>query len=137
MRPGAIPLTAYRGGDSVGTAWLGRILSFPRIHFLYTYQIISMPAKPYKYSFIAIIFTALLMGCAGLPVQEMSNARQAVEAAREAKAETRAPQTLQAAEESLKLAEKALAEGDYAQARKYAQLAREQAVEAQNQSLNE
>ena len=39
-----------------------------------------------------------LTACAGAPVQEMSNARQASKAARDAGAEKRAPQTLHEAQ---------------------------------------
>ncbi len=76
----------------------------------------------------------LLTACAGVPVQEMSDARQAVEAARQANAQTYAPEELQAAENLLQRAEEALTEGYYRQAREDAEAAREQAVSAQAKS---
>ena len=79
----------------------------------------------------------LLAACTGMPVQEMSNARQAVEAARKAGADTRAPKDLQSAEGLLKDAEKALEDGDYDLAKNNAKAARDQAVSAQDKALNE
>ena len=87
---------------------------------------------------LAISLLALMLSaCAGIPVQEMSNARQAVEAARKAGAETRARTELKSAEELLQSAEQALQEGDYKQARKDAVASHGQAVQAQDKSLNE
>ncbi len=79
----------------------------------------------------------LLSACAGMPVQEMSNARQAVEAARKAGADIRAPKELESAEGLLHNAEKALEDGNYSQAKKNARAAHDQAVTAQDKSLNE
>ena len=84
--------------------------------------------------FAGLLFTGLLSACAGVPVQEMSDARQAVEAARQADARTYAPEELQAAENLLQRAEEALTEGYYRQAREDAEAAREQAVSAQSKS---
>lgn len=88
-----------------------------------------------KISFL--VFVLVLAACAGVPVQEMSNARQAVEAARKVGADTRASKELQSAETLLQSAEQALQEGDYKQARRDAEASRDQAVEAQDKSLNE
>ncbi len=79
----------------------------------------------------------LLGACAAAPVQEMSNARQALDAARKAGAETHAPQQLKSADDRLQRAEEALMEGDYKKARAEAEAAREQAVRAQDESLHE
>jgi len=79
----------------------------------------------------------MLSACAAVPVQEMSNARQAVDAARKAGAEARAVKELHSAESLLQSAEQALQEGDYKQARKNAEAAQSQAVMAQDKSLNE
>lgn len=84
-----------------------------------------------------LLLVLVLSACAGVPVQEMSNARQALEAAREVGAETRATAELQSAEALLQSAEQALQEGDYKQARKAAEASRAQAVEAQDKSLNQ
>lgn len=73
---------------------------------------------------------AALGGCAGAPVQEMSNARQAVKAAERAGATTAAPQLMGEARQLLKSAESNLRRGDYRVARDEAELARARAVEA-------
>lgn len=78
-----------------------------------------------------LLFAVALSACVGIPVQEMSDARQAVEAAREAGAQTYAPEALRAAENLLQRAEDALADGYYKQAREDAEAAREKAVGAQ------
>lgn len=88
-----------------------------------------------KISFLAL--AVFLAACAGMPVQEMSNARQAVEAAKKAGAEARAPEELKAAEGLLQEAEKALVDGDYDKAKENARAARDQAVSAQDKSQNE
>jgi Domain of unknown function (DUF4398) len=73
---------------------------------------------------------AALVGCAGAPVQEMSNARQAVKAAERAGAATSAPQQMGEARQLLKSAEGHLRHGEYREARDEAELARARAVEA-------
>jgi hypothetical protein len=74
-------------------------------------------------------------GCAGAPVQEMSNARQAIKAARDAagsSAET--PASLLEAEALLNRAEDSLQKRAYKQARRDAIAARGKAAEALNTS---
>lgn len=95
--------------------------------------------KSFEYRLKAslLVFLMVLSACAGVPVQEMSNARQAVDAARKVGAETRASKELQAAEKLLQSAEHALQDGDYKQARKDAKASRDQAVQAQDKALNE
>ncbi len=88
----------------------------------------------YRIFFAGLLSAGLLSACAGVPVQEMSDARQAVEAARQADARIYAPEELQAAENLLQRAEEALTEGYYRQAREDAEAAREQAVSAQSKS---
>jgi len=77
-----------------------------------------------------LLSTAALGGCAGAPVQEMSNARQAVKAAERAGAAAAAPQLMGEARQLLKSAESHLRHGDYRDARDEAELARTRAVEA-------
>lgn len=77
-----------------------------------------------------LLFAAAIAGCAGAPVQEMSNARQAVRAAERAGAVTHAPDTLNEARRLLKNAEYNLRHGDYRTARDDAEQARDKAVEA-------
>ena len=96
-----------------------------------------MKTVPFILRFFLLSAVLLVSACAGAPVQEMSNARQALEAARKAGAETRANSELRTAEELLQRAEQALLEGNYKQARTDAEAARNQAVVAQDKSLNE
>lgn len=77
-----------------------------------------------------LVCVGLLAGCAGAPVQEMSNARQAVRAAEQAGAVQVAPALLDEARQSLRAAESHLRQGDYRTARDEAEQARTKAVEA-------
>lgn len=80
---------------------------------------------------IAIIAAALLAaGCESMPVQEMSDARQAIMAAREAGAEEHAAEVLLQAEESLQSAEKYLNSRNYGVARREAIEAKSKAIDA-------
>lgn len=72
-----------------------------------------------------------LVACATTaPVQEMSDARQAVHAARDARAHMHEPALLEAAELFLEQASEALAAGDYDQARTHALAAKRAAIDA-------
>lgn len=77
-----------------------------------------------------LLVSMALVACAGAPVQEMSNARQAIRAARDAGAEKMAPQTLSEAEALLNRAEGNLQRRAYRDARRDAIAARGKAVEA-------
>jgi hypothetical protein len=79
---------------------------------------------------VTLLSGAVLAGCAGAPVQEMSNARQAVKAAERAGAATVAPEAMGEARQRLKSAESHLRRGEYRDARDEAELARTKAVEA-------
>lgn len=79
---------------------------------------------------------ALLFACAVVPpVQEMSDARQALEAAREAQAEKYAVQKLRSAEDSMELATRTLNQGEYEAARMAAIVAKALAVKARDEAL--
>ncbi len=78
--------------------------------------------------------TIILAACAVAPVQEMSNARQALEAARSAGADQRAPMSYQHAESLLKKAEDDLAAHEYSSARTNADAARDAAIKARAES---
>lgn len=69
------------------------------------------------------------------PVQEMSDARQALEAAREAQAEKYAEQKLRSAEDSMELATKTLNQGEYEAARMAASVAKALAIKARDEAL--
>jgi hypothetical protein len=78
----------------------------------------------------ALLVTLGLAACASAPVQEMSNARQAIRAARDAGAAKAAPQTLNEAQALLDRAEGNLQRRDYREARRDAVAARDKASEA-------
>jgi hypothetical protein len=77
----------------------------------------------------ALLLT-LLVACGSAPVQEMSEARQAIEAARVAGAEQHAPEGYQKATTLLKSAEEMLNKHHYRKAREDAALARDEAIQA-------
>lgn len=80
---------------------------------------------------VIVAVFALLYACAtGPPVQEMSDARQAIAAAREAGAADRAAEDLLAAEAYLDSAQRSLSERAYGSARRDATLAKERARKA-------
>jgi hypothetical protein len=87
-----------------------------------------------------VLLSTGLIACAGAPVQEMSNARQAIKAARDAGAEKAAPQTLNEAQALLDRAQDSLQRRAYRDARRDAIAARGKAAEAldavQSQSGN-
>lgn len=89
---------------------------------------------PFLYSLVLgiLLFAA---GCqTAPPVQEMSDARQAIMAARDAGAEEKAPDELNQAIEHLQSAEVALADKAYARARRDALVAKGRAIDALKQS---
>jgi len=80
---------------------------------------------------LAVVAVLLLLGgCAGAPVQEMSDARQAIQAAEEAGAGEVVPGTLQDAKRLLTSAERKLQREAYGAARADAREARRLATEA-------
>ena len=80
---------------------------------------------------IIVALFALLYACGtGPPVQEMSDARQAIAAAKEAGAKDRAAEDLRAAEAFLDSAQRSLSERLYGSARRDATLAKERARKA-------
>ena len=83
---------------------------------------------------MGLLFTALfisvLMGCGSAPVQEMSEARQAIEAARVAGAEEFATGPYLKAQSHLRTAEELLDNRHFQQARESAALARDEAITA-------
>ena len=78
---------------------------------------------------LALLCTGFV-ACATAPVQEMSNARQAIKAARDAGADRVAPQKLNEAQALLEQAEANLQSRSYRDARKNAVAAHSRAVEA-------
>ena len=83
------------------------------------------------------VFIVALSGVAcasGIPVQEMSDARQAIRSAEEADALRHSPQQLNMAKQLLQQAQSQLAAGNYADARRAALHAREEAILAREQA---
>jgi predicted lipid-binding transport protein (Tim44 family) len=78
----------------------------------------------------AVLVAASLYACAGAPVQEMSDARQALAAAEQAHADRVAPSDVERARRLLEAAQAALDAGDFSTAREDAQLARQSALRA-------
>ena len=84
-----------------------------------------------------LLLAVSLAACATAPVQEMSDARQAVEAAVQSGATRNAPAEISAAQAALSQAEKMLKSHQYRWARHYAQDARNKAIEAQQVSQSQ
>lgn len=78
----------------------------------------------------ALLAAALGSGCAGMPLQQLSDARQAIHAAERAGAETHAPQLLADARALVESARESMHRGDYREARDDAEQARIKAMEA-------
>lgn len=78
----------------------------------------------------AVAVLVLSAACVSAPVQEMSDARQAIQAAEEAGAATIAPEALNDAKRLLTSAERKLQREAYASARQDAREARRRAAEA-------
>jgi hypothetical protein len=89
-------------------------------------------SRPRPLLAILLLLLAAVSGCAGAPVQEMSNARQAVRAAEHAGAAQTAPELMAESKALLKQAESNLRHGEYRAARDEAELARSKAVEARS-----
>lgn len=79
---------------------------------------------------LVVILSALAAGCAMVPAQEMSDARQAIQAAEAAGADNLAPRALDHARALLEQAQAELAVQDYAAARRSAQESKEAAIQA-------
>lgn len=83
---------------------------------------------------LTAVWIAMLAGCATVPVQEMSDARQAIEAAAQTGGDQKAATQMQEARAALARAEIALKNVQYKSARQLAQQARAKAIEAQRAS---
>jgi hypothetical protein len=79
---------------------------------------------------LAVCVMIVMSACAGAPVQEMSDARQAVRAAQAAGAEERAPAELAEAQRLIADAQESLQRHEYGQAQDTAVQARRQALRA-------
>jgi len=79
-----------------------------------------------------LLVLLVLSACAGPPVQEMSDARQAIQAAQSAGAETYAPVVLHQAMDYLSSAEQKLEKRAYNGAKNDARLAKQKATHARS-----
>lgn len=89
-----------------------------------------------KFKYLAACTAAVLLGgCAAAPIQEMSDARQSLQAANAVDARTHAPALLHDAEDNLGRAEQALGEHAYSRAKQEALTAKQHAVAARTVTL--
>ena len=97
-----------------------------------------MHLRDFYFIIIAGLPALLLSACASaIPVQEMSNARQALQAAEEVQAERYAPMPMARAKKLLNKATGYLEEGHYGLARDHAMEARVVAYKARQKALSE
>ena len=96
----------------------------------------AMSITSRKFTITLTYFAVLiaLLSCVSAPVQEMSDARQAIQAARESNPDGLTQENLVKAESLLKEAEAALENGEYKKARLTATEARNEAIKAQRAS---
>jgi predicted S18 family serine protease len=87
-----------------------------------------------KLTVLSVLLLAL-SACVSAPVQEMSDARQAIRSAEEAGAVRYSPQHLQRAQELLERAQTSLQSGAYFDARRWALDAREEAIVAREKAI--
>lgn len=83
---------------------------------------------------ISVVF-GVLSACASAPVQEMSDARQALQAASAVGAHIKAPGYYSMAEGHIESAESALQKGHYSEAREQAEHAKKYALKARLKAL--
>lgn len=83
-----------------------------------------------QFIYASVFCAVLLVACTAAPVQEMSDARQAIQAAQTAVKEGK-QHNLAKAKQLLGQAEEALEDGEYNEARLNAVAAKEQALQAQ------
>lgn len=87
------------------------------------------------YKQLLLLIIVAITGCASAPTQEMSDARQAVQAAQDAGADRHAPDTMKNAKQRLGKAGEEIQSGDFRGARRDAEAAKKNAIDAQDMSL--
>jgi hypothetical protein len=85
---------------------------------------------------VGIIILTMIIGCTTIPTQEMSDARQALNAANDVNAKYYAPNKWQQAQQNLKQAENFLINNQFPQARTQANLVKKQAVSAYHMAVS-
>jgi hypothetical protein len=88
--------------------------------------------RVYQSLSLNVLIITVIVGCGGVPTQEMSDARQAIKAARDVEAEHYVPSFWAKVKKDLKQAEQHLEIGQFKLARSVAILAKKQAVQAYN-----
>ena len=88
-----------------------------------------------RFRYLTLLVLSMALGCTSIPTQEMSDARQAVQAASEANAGELAPVPMENAEALLNKAKVALDAGAYEQAREEALAGRLEAIKARGEAL--
>jgi len=91
---------------------------------------------PYSRYFLTLVFVFWLSACGSFPVQEMSDARQAINAARTVDVKGKSNPLFLEAYNLLKNAESALENGEYDKARELAVKAREKAMASRKKAIN-
>jgi len=89
-----------------------------------------------RMSLMGVLLVLLMSACGGLPVQEMSDARQALQAAAEVGAKEKADTLYTEADQLLEEAEDALNTGEYKKARALAEQAKEKAILARKEAVS-
>ncbi|MDM8560359.1 DUF4398 domain-containing protein [Candidatus Parabeggiatoa sp. HSG14] len=91
--------------------------------------------RVYQSLCFCVLIITIIVGCSRVPMQEMSDARQAIKAARDVEAEHYVPSFWAKAKRDLKQAQQHLEVGQFNQARSVAELAKKQAVHAYNMAF--
>jgi len=93
-----------------------------------------LPTPRFTRTLKTLLYVAVILivnACASVPIQEMSDARQAIQAARSVGVDENSQANLVQAKKLLKKAEQALHTGEYKEARVNAVAARQEAIQAQ------
>jgi hypothetical protein len=91
----------------------------------------SKTHNPFVKWLLSIAFMIFFAACSTAPVQEMSDARQAIQAAKSVGVDENSQSNLMQAKQLLEKAERALHIGEYKEARTNALAAKEEAFQAQ------
>lgn len=89
------------------------------------------------YLVVSLLLAAFAVGCVSAPVQEMSDARQALQAAADVGAQRDARDSYTYALELMREAEEALNRGEYTLARERALAAKAAALAARSEAVNQ
>ncbi len=87
-------------------------------------------------SLVVLVVTASVFGCSSVPVQEMSDARQAIRAAQDEGVSSHTSLELADALRLIKLAQQKLESGEYKKARINALTARQKALDARQNAVD-